>query len=655
MRSSRDVRWHEERDRCERYFHQQWGRIEAWESAVTKRLAPHRERLLRAASWLVPLMVYVCFVSSEIAVADDPELLTAIVNFGVPHPSGYPLLLMLGQLAKLIPFVTHHWGTTFVVSVIPGAITAWLLWEVLRSIRVRGATALIISLAYGLGDRAMYQCTRVEVYALHGMLLIASIYALMRFADTKRERWLYASVAAVCLGLANHLTMVFMVPVVVLFGFSVSARTLGRPKVIASCLGIAALCAALYGILPLAALYQHEHVTSPSWNDVRGVEAFIHHVTGAEYSRHRGTVDLIAGIDTIGTDLQKTYFPGIGLLAILGLIEIVVRRRWRVGGATLLFCAAMMSYVSSYDINDISTYYPAAILMVMIWVGVGLEWLTQARFMERERMGRWLERALFLLGIIGCVILVVRSRATIYDEQYGGDMSAQAMRVMPHKAIIFTDVDRHTFTMWYQAYVEHRESEVVPVSTSLFSSRDRLWYRDFLRRRHPSITWPTEEESGPGWREWLMEHNPDVPFFAFPWKRWKSRGTTVRNRGWVHEIVDISEGAASPGHEEIRYHYMAEHDRMRGRHVFWNSEESYRAGKELTCVVSWYDDHEDVTGSWTYEGPQGQKVEYPSHNVPPDATLSWEYLPPEDQVAGDWRCTVRFPGMEPMVTEFTIE
>jgi hypothetical protein len=49
-------------------------------------------------------LLYSLTTARDIVVGDTPELITAAVTLGVPHPPGYPLFTKLGHLFSLLPF-----------------------------------------------------------------------------------------------------------------------------------------------------------------------------------------------------------------------------------------------------------------------------------------------------------------------------------------------------------------------------------------------------------------------------------------------------------------------------------------------------------------------------------------------------------------------
>ena len=611
-------------------------------------------RIMRVGSWLVPLVLYVSLLSWDVTIGDGPELLVAMMNLGGAHPSGYPLLTMLGYPVAHFPLGTPNFNASLMLSALPGALAAWIIYETLRERGVRGWAALVVCWGYALNERVLYQCTRVEVYALHSMFIAGALYYLARYRRPDPEpRWLYLATLMVCLGLTNHLTMSFMIPVVIVWALTVAPRQLFSVRRLGTLGAIALGCASLYLYAPLQAMANAGGRTI-AWGDPSSWDRFVYYVTGAEYRVFRGPPDLPEGIKAITRALEQDLFGGVLIILALGWLELT-RRHWRLGVLGLGFGLSVTAYIGGYKINDISTYYPTVYVVVFLWLGLGVEWLLHARL---EGLKGWTLRAvsaaLFVAGACGAGWLYWSNRAVAYREAYGQDMGEQTIELMPPGSIIFTDVDRHTFTMWYQGYVEHPDKEIVVISTGLYTSIDRVWYRDFLWSRHPDVEWPTLQEAlgNQRWKRQIIEANPGRRYFTFPWKRWKVPGTHLTNRGWVHEIHLDGPEHPDPNHGEIKYVYMTRHKRIQGEHIFHDSEDRYQIGDRIACMVTWQHNHPDITGSWTFTGPGGARVEYPSHRIPPGSDMSWEYLPEKDQVPGEWTCEVDFPEMAPLRRRF---
>lgn len=621
--------------------------------------APGDPRWLLGVVMGIPLIVYIVMSTFDITRGDGSELLTAILTLGGAHPSGYPLYTLLGQLPARFPLGTPNFNVTLMLGGVPAALTVGLMFSTLRRLQVTWPVALVAAWMYAFNYRTMFQAARVEVYSLLCLAVAVTFYAMVRHLreGDQHPRWLYVATLATCLGLTNHLTSVFLVPVVVLGGFLASWRGLLKPRVVATCLGIAAACSLIYLYLPWQAMANVGDRVS--WNDPQTWDRFWFHVTGKEYAGFRSSAKLQEGLSKYFHDINRQTFPGVLLLTGLGAYELVMRR-WKLLVLFAALAAPLLIYISTYTINDIGTYYPPLTFVALVLGGVGVDWMARHRFGPGEEI---LQKLAFVLALVGLGGAVFTGRGLYYEDRENGPMSTQVVDELPkERAIIFTSIDGHTFPMWYRAYVDQPKRDLVVIDTTMFGLSNKQWYRDWLRKRHPDFKWPTDKiaTSGPSWKGWIVRHNaPKYRSFALLYRPWDVPGFILENKGWHTEIWPQS---ARPGVKPdkqrlVKHIYTSRHRNIMGRHYFPNSALEYASGEEkVTCVAEWVKEHPQQTANWDFYGPDG-KVAHKIHNhkVPTDATISWEHLPADKQRPGEWRCEVTFPGAAPLVRKFTLK
>jgi hypothetical protein len=71
--------------------------------------------------------LYLFTAARDIVVGDSPDLITAAVVLGVPHPPGYPLFTLLGHLFSLLPLGAIPFRVNL-VSVVCDALTAGIVF-----------------------------------------------------------------------------------------------------------------------------------------------------------------------------------------------------------------------------------------------------------------------------------------------------------------------------------------------------------------------------------------------------------------------------------------------------------------------------------------------------------------------------------------------
>lgn len=633
---------------------------------TTEPAASWRDRLIRLSrdpqTWVLlgPLLIYASLIRVKHTFGDGPELLVAAYKLGGSHPSGYPLFTLLGYVPAHFPFVSPFWNVAFVLSAIPTAVAGWAIYRTARELSAGTFAASIAGLAWSANWHVVYQATRIEVYGLHCMFLALALWASVRFARLAREgeddsalRWIYLAVLFTCLGLTNHLTSVFLVAPVTIGMLIAAPRLVLRPRPIATMFAISAACAAVYAYLPLQAMANAGDRIS--WNNPQTWESFWFHVTGAEYTIFRRYDQIVPTLVKFYNSLGTTFFPGVLLVAALGVYEWV-HRGWRSLLVVLVFQASSLAYMSTYPIRDVSTYYTALYVVVMMAFALGLDWFLSAREARPEgALNRWL----FTGVLLACLAWVAGSfwvaRENGWRETFGEDLGRQTATSLQEPAIVFTSVDGHTFPMWYQIYVAQPDRQVAVIDTVMFNLNNKQWYRDALRSAYPWIEWPSDEvATGGGWRQWIVDKNPQINHYALLHSPWPESRSYPVVRGWHHEI-ERGRPQANEKSKRFRHVYVSLHETINGHNYLYDSRRRYRVGEgRIACVGDWWD-HGSFNASWVFEGPGGKRVEFSSHHVPKDSGNSWEFLEPADQVAGPWTCTITAPGEPPAVVEFELE
>ena len=620
--------------------------------------------------FVIPFVYYVALIRFEITYGDGPELLIAAYKLGGPHPSGYPLFTLLGFIPSHLPWATPFWNLAVWLSALPNAIAVWAIYRTLRWFGAGGVASVVGALVWAFNYHVAYQATRIEVYALHCALVALAIYALARFIhpdpaptgvdDSQKGRrieWAYGAVLFTCLALTNHLTSAFLVIPVTIGMLLADHKMVLRPKPIAVMFGIAAGCASIYAYLPLQAMANDGDRIS--WNDPQTLERFWFHVSGQEYAIFRSFEKIVPTLEQFLDSLHVSFFSGVLIIAAIGAYDWILKG-WRSLLCVVLFEASYLAYVATYPIRDLSTYYTALFIPIVLGFAMGLDWLLRMRFVPRgtpgkRRLHSFLE--FVVLAVLGgwIVGLMVYSRANHYREALAEDMSAWAMADMQEPAVIFTSVDGHTFPMWYQTFMEHPDKKVATLDTIMFHLKNKQWYRDHLREAYPWINWPSDEVAlGRNWRQWMLDNNPDINFYAILHQKWPSSKSYGVLKGWHHELHN-GRDEANVASKRVRHAYLSRASQVNGITYFHTSQRKYVAGEErIACVIEWWD-HKGFSASWTFYGPDGKKYDFPNHGIPENSNQSWEYLEPNQQKPGQWRCEVKAPNEPLIVMEFTLE
>jgi hypothetical protein len=146
-------------------------------------VAQSSTRLLAVLLFLFFLALYARTAAPSVLSGDSAEFQLAAALLGVPHPTTYPLYVLLGHLATYaLPFGDLAWRVT-IVSAVCAALAVALFFLLARRITASAPAALVGALALGLAPGLWNAATLAEVYALL-MALLAGLAWLIAGGDT---------------------------------------------------------------------------------------------------------------------------------------------------------------------------------------------------------------------------------------------------------------------------------------------------------------------------------------------------------------------------------------------------------------------------------------------------------------------------------------
>jgi tetratricopeptide (TPR) repeat protein len=189
------------------------------------------EWVVAVLAFLVSGFVYFYTMTPEVTLQDSGELVTGAFNFGVPHPSGYPLWAFLGWVWRhLVPVGNPAWRLAL-FSVATGAALVGILtllmsrsilmllrncpWGEALDDSVRSGLSVSVGTAAAMMfafNRGVWQWACVpEMRALNAFSYVATTCILFAWMmRPSQHRFVYALLGVWGLSLANHQTIIVM-------------------------------------------------------------------------------------------------------------------------------------------------------------------------------------------------------------------------------------------------------------------------------------------------------------------------------------------------------------------------------------------------------------------------------------------------------------
>lgn len=526
-------------------------------------------------------VLYVLGACRTIYVGDSGELVTAAATLGIPHPSGYPLYVLLGRLwIALLPLGS----VAFRMSLFSAALAALScggLFMVARRLGLSRLAGAVGALLLATGPSFWSQANIQRVYSLNALFVVASTGAALAWFRARHDeggglRWLALAFFLAGLGAANHTFMGIFGGVVALFALLTQPALLRPPWRFLAC-GAAALPGLLtYAYLPLRSRFD-PHL---DWGDPETLDRFLAVVLRENFWGRawlEGPADLVPILfDYLRSLGSETLWLGAGL-AVVGAVA-GVRRGWPVLLPLLTMAAnvlVMASHGSRSDLFIWHRYYIPSYLMMALLAAMGVEVVRTSR----PALRRLAPLALALpLGLL----LLGYGRFDRSRFRIGEDFSRTLLATLPPGAHLTASDDNILFVLIYLHLVEGVRPDVDLIMQGVGGALSPLRFdpdRDPLFfTHHPN--WTLEEievvpvglvfrtvRSGAPWpkphipkMELEGEHDPRVPkdyltqnlIGQFHYMQ----GVTYENRDWLRARAAFDRATAAAPRNDVLFYNL---------------------------------------------------------------------------------------------------
>ncbi len=441
--------------------------------------------------------------------ADGGDLISAAVTNGISHPPGYPTYVTLGQLVARIPIgdVAYRFNlfSAFCMA-LAAAFTALSIWQLMSSSQYKELVAITASLFFVTAPMVWGQATIAEVHALNASLVACIVYLISPIVfhsePLSLRRWMLAAgLWGVAFG--NSLTVAALTPLFIVAGWR--TRHMDRMR-FPSIRPIAAFLAgaSIYAAVPLRAVQQ----PPINWGNPTSFDRFLALITAQLYQGFALSTPpfelasrLIAFAQLIVTQYGwlGVILGGVGVYGAL----ISANSNWRWLAVTLVL---YLLFALTYSAPD-SALYLLPIWMFGAWaIARGLLTLAQyaARFPRPAS-----SVVLILILLLGPILSVLMhfSALNLHGDHTATDFAQAALAAAPPRAILITENDGQTFTLWYYRHVAEQRPDLAVVDRRLAGYP---WY-DAMLRAQGSVPLLPDEDPPETWLNRIAQLNSGRP------------------------------------------------------------------------------------------------------------------------------------------------
>jgi hypothetical protein len=454
--------------------------------------------------FLFPFSIYLATLAPSITWqhngADGGDLIAAAHTLGIPHPTGYPLYVLLAKLFTLLPwgdiaYRVNLMSAFFAAAAIPLVYLASS--NLLTSTAEADKSSVLIAsvtaaLAFAFSPAFWSQAIIAEVYTLNAFFVSLMVYLLSHYAGTRTSsggpRLLYSLAFVYGLSLGNHFSMFLLLPAGLFLGRRGEFRRFLQSKTLVTTLVFLLLGLSVYLYLPLRAT-QNPPI---NWGDPHTGSGFTWLVSARLYRQFVFALPwkYVPARVSAWSALLAQQFGWWGLF--LGLIGL-----WFWWGKDRTFCRFLAIFVTissiyaiGYNTTDSHIYLIPSFLVMALWLGKGVHCALAFLRKSFDKIARTVFTLISCAFLLLPLVSLVSNYGTLdlSSDRTASEYGTAVLSTLPANAIILTDTDPHTFTLWYFHYAEGERPDVAVLNATLLHYD---WYRENARRLYPHIDVPS--------------------------------------------------------------------------------------------------------------------------------------------------------------------
>ncbi|MCU0285995.1 MAG: DUF2723 domain-containing protein [Acidobacteria bacterium] len=427
-----------------------------------------KDAIICAGIFFISILVYILTLAPAISFGDSGELTAAAYNLGIAHPPGYPLYLMLGKLFMLlIPFgdmaVRMNLLSAFFAS-----LTAVVIYLIGRILTFNRLMAVSTSLMAAFSFTFWTQAVTTEVYTLAALFFSALIFFTLQWLKNRQNRWLLSIALTGGLALTHHVIIAVFYPVFLFVILVTELRLLKDWKLVVKLIVIFLLPLLLYLYLPIRSAANPPN----DWGNPDTFSRMIDHITarqfGSLFFKH-GMAGMMYQWHILFDALLKQFPSILLILAISGFIT-GLKRETKITFFLIALLAMAAGYASAYYITDIESHFTYIFIVLVLFMGIGLNRLWQWFQRFKKVSLQWTGTGILLL--IALLPLIVNwSKCDKSDNYLARNYGRNMINFMEPNGILFIDNETELFIAAYIKMVEGLRPDV-----EVYDIRQNIFY-----------------------------------------------------------------------------------------------------------------------------------------------------------------------------------
>ncbi len=465
---------------------------------------------------------------------DSGELAAVCTTFGIPHPTGYPLFLILGYIFSNLPFSTSPVYNLNLMSAVLSTAAVMLFYYssflIISLLSVRQSkqefkheskhefkqgqkhkkgkpqdnepnistnsiifASFFSALVFGFSKTFWSNALSVEVYPLHALLLIIIIYYCTKIYSTLKEHnkknWILLFVF-LGLSFANHMTTVFVLPGIIYIFYLQYKENPGFAKSIYPLIFWSVLGLLLYFIL----MFRASSGPYMNWSDPKTLGGLFHHITGGDYSQLMFTSSSVfsKNVKLFFSTVLGEYAVISGIIAAIGLIYLYFRNK-NLFYLFIILILGCLLYSLNYNIRDLLSYFLLIYILLGLAFGAGLIHVFNFLALKINVQKNFIH-VLIIAGLaLSCYSFIYNFGANNNSGNYViEDLTLNTINQLEPNAVLMT----YDWGYVYPASVYYQQVGKLRGDVKVFNVKflSVSWYLNMIKKYYPDVYETCKEE-----------------------------------------------------------------------------------------------------------------------------------------------------------------
>ena len=427
---------------------------------------------------LLPLAVYSLTLAPDLTWAhngnDGGDLIVAAYSLGVAHPPGYPAYTLLAYFFTLIPLGNIAFRVNILSAVGAAVAAGCVALAVLTLSSVKRKWDNFLGGMVAAWELAFMpflwgQAVIAEVYAVQAAFVAMTVLLAM-YLKKHPITWvafLLGFIWGITFGI--HLNSIFLLPVII-WGLS---KHIEKKKSLHLWVGL--LTGFSMAFLQWLYIVLRAGRGAVTWGNPTNMDGWLWHLSGQIYRGYVFSFPLESWLSRLNY-LAATLLTGLGPIAVfLGLVGWMYLVR-RYSGFALALGITSITYVVfaiGYNTTDSDNYTIPALIIFCVAIGCGVIYSIndlRLRFGTHSLIIGWI----IIFFMLGLGVLTHWSKMSLRSDHDAIIFGEKIMQAAPASAVLLTDEDRATFSLWYFRYVLGIRSDTIIMDKGLL---EYDWYQ----------------------------------------------------------------------------------------------------------------------------------------------------------------------------------